>query len=215
MVVPENPKIFHIVHVDHLASIINDGGLFSDTIVSSRTDNYGTSIAMNHIKAGRRKKVIGGTSKGTVGEHVPFYFRPRSMMLYIIYKGNHLDTTYRDGQKHVVHLVSDMDRAIEWAEAHGKDWVFSDRNASAGFAQFYANKKDLKELRWDLIPLRDFQTQQVREAMQSEFLVGDNFDWELITGIAVYDETTKRKVEAILENVKHKPIVKVVKEWYY
>jgi hypothetical protein len=39
-----------------------------------------------------------------VGEYVPFYFCPRSVMLYVINKGNHLDLQFRDGQSGIVHL---------------------------------------------------------------------------------------------------------------
>ncbi len=39
-----------------------------------------------------------------VGEYVPFYFCPRSVMLYILYMGNHPELGYRGGQAPIVHL---------------------------------------------------------------------------------------------------------------
>ena len=215
MTVPENPKIFHIVHVDHLASIVHDGGLFSDAVMSQRADDFGTKIGMQHIKERRMQALVGGPAGGMVGEYVPFYFCPRSIMLYIMHMSDHPDITYRGGQAPIIHLVSDVAKATEWAAATSKPWAFSNTNAGAGYAEFFYDKAHLGELRWDLIRLQDFRPQQVKDAKQSEFLVKDTYPWELITGIAVYNEATKRQVEAIIKDAKHRPIVKVYKEWYY
>lgn len=215
MQVPENPKLFHIVHVDHLASVIGDGRLFSDAIMSTRSD-YGTNIGMEHIKERRMKIPVYESGKGFVGEHVPFYFRPRSMMLYPIYKRTHKDITYRGGQRNVIHLVSNVNDAISWANKNKKTWAFSDRNASIGHVKFYYDRADLSKLRWDVMAVKDFsRDSEVREVIQSEFLVRDSFAWELINEIAVYDEAIRRQVGVLLENAKHKPIVTVHKEWYY
>lgn len=106
MTVPENPKIFHIVHVDHLASIVHDGGLFSDAVMSQRADDFGTKIGMQHIKERRMQAPVGGPAGGMVGEYVPFYFCPRSIMLYIMHMSDHPDITYRGGQAPIIHLVT-------------------------------------------------------------------------------------------------------------
>lgn len=213
MDIPDNPKIFHIVHVDHLDSIVHDNRLLSDATMSQRPDNYGTQIGMRHIKDRRMATAV--DNNGTVGEYVPFYFCPRSVMLFIMYKSDHPDITYRGGQEPIIHLVSDMDRAIGWADKHGNSWVFSNTNAGAGYVEFFRDKSKLNELRWDLIKLRDFRPQQIKDAKQSEFLVKNEFPWELITGIVVYNEATKKRVEETIKDAKHKPVVKVCKEWYY
>lgn len=215
MIMPDDPKIFHILHVDHLTSIINDGGLFSDAIMSNRED-YGTNIGMDHIKAKRLVKAVGDSSHGMVGEHVPFYFRPRSMMLFVISQRKHPNITYRDGQRNVIHLVSHVNAAIKWAADNGKSWAFSDRNASAGYAQFFYRTQDLKELHWDVMDSKYFSNDSVtRDAVQAEFLVKDTFAWELIDEVVVHNDEVKAKVEEMLAATKHKPVVRVEKRWYY
>ena len=47
---PAQPKIYHILHVDRLASVIADGALFSDAQMTQRA-GAGTTIGMNDIKA--------------------------------------------------------------------------------------------------------------------------------------------------------------------
>ena len=48
----------------------------------------------------------------TVGQCVPFYFCPRSIMLYLIYQGNHPELTYREGQGPIIHLECDLHASI-------------------------------------------------------------------------------------------------------
>src|SRR6266568_599640 len=71
--IPENPKIYHIVHVDRLASIIA-GGLWCDAEVVRRAPP-GTTIGMNAIKQRRLTELTLSSHPGLhVGDCVPFYF---------------------------------------------------------------------------------------------------------------------------------------------
>ena len=85
---PDEPKIYHIVHVDRLASIVADGRLRCDAEIA-RTGAPGTTIGMNDIKRRRLTKTLNSHPGLYVGDCVPFYFCPRSIMLYVIYMGNH------------------------------------------------------------------------------------------------------------------------------
>jgi hypothetical protein len=51
MLVPAQPKIYHIVHVDRLASIA-DGFVWSDAVMVQR-QGVSTTIGMSNIKARR------------------------------------------------------------------------------------------------------------------------------------------------------------------
>lgn len=52
MPVPARPKIYHIVHIDRLASIVADGCLWSDSVIAGRQGS-GTTIGMGGIKERR------------------------------------------------------------------------------------------------------------------------------------------------------------------
>ena len=56
MTTPVQPKIYHIVHVDRLSSIIADGCLWCDA-EALRRDLLGTAIGMNAIKQWRLNKL--------------------------------------------------------------------------------------------------------------------------------------------------------------
>ncbi len=75
--VPAKPKIYHIVHVDRLLSIIANGCLWCDAEIFRRAPP-GTSIGMNSIKQRRLNELTLASHTGLhVGDCVPFYFCPR------------------------------------------------------------------------------------------------------------------------------------------
>lgn len=90
MGIPKQPKIYHILHVDRLPSIIADNHLWCDAQVT-RHSTLGTSIGMSEIKR-RRLEVLSLKSYSDlyVGQCVPFYFCPRSIMLYVIHRGTQI-----------------------------------------------------------------------------------------------------------------------------
>ncbi|WP_252977089.1 DUF4433 domain-containing protein [Pseudomonas oryzihabitans] len=83
MAVPAQPKIYHICHVDRLPSIIASAGLLSDAVLLNQA-LPGTVIGMNHIKQRRLQLELDSHPGLHVGECVPFYFCPRSVMLFLI-----------------------------------------------------------------------------------------------------------------------------------
>ena len=90
---PAQPKVYHIVHVDRLASIITDGCLHSDAQMVQRPGT-GTTIGMSRIKQRRLTELSLTSMPGLlVGGCVPFYFCPRSVMLFLLHRGNHPDLT--------------------------------------------------------------------------------------------------------------------------
>ena len=98
MPVPERPQIYHITHVDNLAKIIADGVLWSDRERLDRGIDCAL-VGMNKIKQRRLEEIVVDCHPATkVGEYVPFYFCPRSVMLYILWRGNHPEVTYREAR---------------------------------------------------------------------------------------------------------------------
>ena len=102
--IPQNPKIYHITHIDNLDNILRDDVLWSD----AKRLEHGLEceiVGMSEIKRRRLDELEVKCHSGTmVGEYVPFYFCPRSIMLYILYMGNHSDISYREGQSRILHL---------------------------------------------------------------------------------------------------------------
>ncbi|MFW6152258.1 MAG: DUF4433 domain-containing protein [Verrucomicrobiota bacterium] len=213
MSVPANPKIYHIVHVDRLKSIVEDGCLWSDSEVERR-GLAGTGIGMNKIKRRRMEELtLNSHPELHVGECVPFYFCPRSVMLYIISRGNHEELDYKGGQRDIVHLESDLHRAVEWAIKNRRRWAFTLQNAGSCYFEDRTDLDDLDQIDWNAV--RSVSWQNCIDKKQAEFLLERSCPWNLIERIGVHTKGIFDQVQQTLERTQHKPIVEVKRDWYY
>jgi hypothetical protein len=213
-VLPKDPKIYHITHLDNLPQIV-DGVVWSDAERIRRDVNC-TVVGMSEIKRRRLEELEVDCHPGTkVGEYVPFYFCPRSIMLFLLHKGNHPDLTYAGGQRPIVHLQADLRKVVEWAESEGRRWAFSNGNAGTRYTSFFNDIGQLDELDWDAIAATNWKDLMVREHKQAEFLVEGFFPWELVERIGVIDRKIAERVAGVLSEAAHRPDVLVAGNWYY
>jgi hypothetical protein len=213
MAAPEHPKIYHIVHVDKLPSIIADGRLWCDAEVVRR-NLAGTTIGMGNIKQQRLTTRTLSSHPGLlVGECVPFYFCPRSVMLYVIWQANHPSLAYRGGQSPIIHLEADLRATVAWAEEKGKRWAFTLSNAGSSYFEDRCDLANLGEINWDAVQARYWPN--CREDKQAEFLVEHRFPWKLVERIGVYSEQQYRQVVNALPEDGHRPRVEMLRDWYY
>jgi hypothetical protein len=210
---PANPKIYHIVHVDNLASIVSTGRLLPDSVMSRRQG--GTVIGMGAIKQRRLALPVGCHAKTCVGDFVPFYFCSRSVMLFVIHCANHPELAYRGGQQPIVHLEADLHEAIDWADGLGFRWAVALSNAGARYAQFRTGLDTLNEVDWPAVAARDFRDSDVQEGKQAEFLVEREFPWQLFERIGVYSLDYAHRVSEAMRNAAHRPTIDVRRDWYY
>lgn len=204
-VVPTNPPIFHITHVENLASIIAHGCLWSDSQRIARNLDT-TNIGYSHIKQRRLNRLVTAGSGGKLGDYVPFNFCPRSVMLYVVSRG-HVD--YSGGQNEIVHLVS----SVNTATSLGKPWAFTDRHADLAYATYFASLGKLSEVDWNVMPLTYWAGDDVKERRQAEFLVYESFPWAAVERIGVKNAVVAAKVQALLSGSA--PTVAVQPDWYY
>jgi hypothetical protein len=101
----DSPKIYHILPLDKLDSVLAEGSLYSENLLSGRNVLVGSNIGISEIKERRRKTQIPCCEGLFVGDCVPFYYCARSVMLYLIYRGNHHNLQYKGGQKEIVHCL--------------------------------------------------------------------------------------------------------------
>lgn len=212
---PANPKICHITHVDNLPGIVQAGGLWSDAqrieigLVTSQ-------IGMTRIKLRRLTEIEVRCYPGTkVGQYVPFYFCPRSVMLFILHRGNHDDIDYRDGQRPIAHLVADFDASIQWAASNRIPWALTPTNASARYTSFFNQRANLDQIDWQAVVNRDFRDSAVKEAKQAEFLMFNWFPFSLVEQIGVFDQTIAQTALQHIARAAHQPPVHVRNDWYF
>jgi hypothetical protein len=215
MSVPDRPRLYHITHVDNLAEIVADHALWSDAVMAAR-GGPAAAIGMSTIKRRRLEELrVKCFPDQYVGEYVPFYFCPRSIMLFLIHRANHPELSYRGGQGPIVHLEADLAATVAWADEHKKRWAFTLSNAGARYTEFRNDLNDLDEVDWGAVANNDFRSAEVKEGKQAEFLVDEACPWSLIRRIGVLSRSIRGRVEAELSGAEHQPPVVVRPGWYF
>jgi len=189
---------------------IIEGGLWSDA-VCRREGLTEVEIGSAGIRERRLQLPVGDVGPGgCVGDYVPWYFGPRSPMMFTLNRNNY---EYRDGFDEVVYLVSSVPRIV----ALGGEWIASDRNAALSLADFTDNIDSLQEhISWEVIAARywtDFPDGSDLRA--AEFLVHQSVPWEAVEVIVTKTEATREQVEAMVAGGVHCPPVTVGREWYF
>lgn len=200
--------IYHITHLNNLERIIAEGGLRCDR---GAQELKAVNIGHRHIKERRMNRCVPVGPGGTVGDYVPFYFAPRSPMLYAISRG--AVEGYADGQRPVIYLCS----AAESVEEAGLHWVFTEGHADMDYTDFFDDLKDLDKVDWNLMGARywrdtDEDGDRTRRR-QAEFLVHEFFPWELVSYIGAYDRSIAEKAGEIIKGGS--AAVGVERGWYY
>ncbi len=147
-----------------------------------------------------------------IGDYVPFYFCPRSVMLYVIFRRNHPGLTYTSGQVPIVHLEADLHTVVEWADGQRVPWAFTLSNAAKSEAEFRRRLDDLSDVNWDAVKASDWNG-PLKEPKQAEFLVHRRLPWSLIERIGVMDERVARRVLQVTAGAAVR--VEVRGAWYY
>lgn len=212
MPAPANPKIYHIVHVDRLDSILTDGRLWSDEQAIAR-QCAGTTIGMSDIKARRLRTKLESHPTLAVGQCVPFYFCPRSVMLYLLHMGNHPGVTYQDGQRPLITLEADLRETVEWAEDRNRRWAFTLTNAGSTYFEDRSDIDRLDEIDWPAVAARDWRS--CKEGKQAEFLLERSFPWDLVRRIGTCSTKIAQRIANSFDDDDHRPPVEIRREWYY
>ncbi len=209
---PAPPKIYHIVHVDRLASIVGDGFLWCDAKVRRRA-SPGTAIGMSDIKQRRLTTRLHSHPDLRVGDCVPFYLCPRSVMLYVIHMANHPRLGYRGGQGPIVHLEADLRETVDWAERQRRRWAFTLSNAGSRYFQDRCDLAHLDEIDWEAVRARDWQGRT--EGKQAELLIEYAFPWELVHRVGVLSAEAHDAATDAVRAAEHQPAVTIRRDWYY
>lgn len=212
MYIPANPKIYHIVHVNNLGSIINENGLLSDRALIN--NNNRQIIGMDGIKRRRLNELrLNSYPNLYVGDCVPFYFCPRSIMLYMIHVRSS-SLSYSGGQESIIHLEADLYKTIQWANEQNRRWAFTLSNAGSYYFEDFADRRQLGRINWNSVHSTFWRDH--KEGKQAEFLIEDYFPLCLVERIGVISPNMMTTVSNIktAHSVIHPPC-SLQRAWYY
>ena len=204
--------IYHITHVDNLPAILQHGGLFCDADVASRCPTH-RNIGYSHIKERRLTTPVPVGPRGALGDYVPFYFAPRSPMLFVIDRGG--VPAYTEGQEPVLHLVASAEAVV----AARLGFAFTDGHAVMAISGYFDDLGQLPRVDWNVMGARywnDTQADQDRKRRrEAEFLVHRFFPWALVEEIGTLTPAMRERVESLLPVAGYRPRVTECPGWYY
>ncbi|WP_374757142.1 type II toxin-antitoxin system toxin DNA ADP-ribosyl transferase DarT [Micromonospora chalcea] len=206
---PDPINVYHFTHLRNLPGIFQDG-LRSDA--SCRREGLTqVQVGSAGIRERRLQLPIGNVGPGgCVGDYVPWYFGPRSPMMFTLSRNNY---EFQEGFDEVVYLVSSVPRII----ALGGQWVASDRNAALNLAEFTDDEHELSHhISWEVIEARywpDFA--DGADLRAAEFLVHEWVPWEAVEVVATKTSATRVAVEKLTNGLHHAPPISVRRDWYF
>jgi hypothetical protein len=203
------PPILHFTHGRNLPAVLAAGELRAHSSAATVAD-----IADASIKARRTTIVVGCGPGGVVGDYVPFYFAPRSPMLFRLHR-EHAEGE-GDGQRPLIYVVATTERMV----AAGLQCVFSDGNAAHGLTRFSANLAEMGErVDWELMEAVIWtdtpEDGDRRRRRQAEFLVHGVVPLSLVDELAVIDVTVASRVHELLDQAGSPLPVVVRPDWYF
>lgn len=207
---PEPTLLYHFTHVSHLPTIISRGMVCDSDVGPSLLAEVGNP----RIKAQRRRRRVDVGPGGVVADYAPFYFAPRSPMLYAAVSGGVPE--YAGDQDGIVYLVTSVEQVAELGVA----MVFTDRNAAILVAEMTADHGALDDLvDWELMQAKYWfntvEDPERRERRMAECLVHRCLPWEAVIGVATRTRVRHDEVQGLLAAAGSTTTVRVRENWYF
>lgn len=205
--------LYHITSISNLASILQTGKLLAKNQLQASQTSH-TSIAYEHIQDRRFTTAVPCGPGGVLHDYVPFYFAPRSPMLYAIHKG--AVPSYTSGQDLILHLLT----TAEAIAAASLGFAFSDGHAVIRYTRFYDDLTYLNEaIDQEVMTARYWNDTDEdgdrRRRRQAEFLVYREVPWYLMRAVCVKNQAIANQVESISQQFGQTLTIRLRPQWYY
>lgn len=203
------PTLYHFTDIDNLSAILACGALRCHRNAPTTVD-----VGNPEIKANRMRRQVRCGLGGMVGDYVPFYFAPRSPMMYVISKGK-VDGVSTDLSR-LIYFVS----TTEIMYGGSLSCVYSDGNAAVLITEFLDDPQAL-HTHVDLPLMTErmwMSTQEDPDRMRrrmAEFLVHEQVPLEYIQGIVVRSEPVRKRVISLTDQAGENVQTAIRSGWYF
>jgi hypothetical protein len=207
---PQKALIFRITHRDNVAWMLDHG------LHCPRSPTYDP----NYVQIGnpdlidkRFNHPVRHAMGGTLGDYLPFYFTPFSMMLLNI-KTGYNGIRKRDNDEIVI-LASSLLRL----RTLNIPFLFTNIHAYMKPADFYTDLADLSHIDWNILQKRDFARDLndlgKTDRYMAEALVRDSLPVDGLLGLVCYNKEVESQLNALTaaRNLAVKTIVRP--DWYF
>jgi hypothetical protein len=208
-----NIKIYRITHIENVAYILKLGKLTTSN--SPDADPNYQGIGESELIGLRSDHAI-STYNSNIQvcpscNYLPFYFAPRSVMLYRIQTGFKVAQI---APEHIVYFVYHLSDILADME-----YLFTDGHGYAKLTQWFDDIAWIDRLDWDTIESNQWKSTEDdsdrQRRKQAEFWIKNEINLNKIKGIATFDEQTKEEVVALCTQYNQEIEVRVIPSYYY
>jgi ssDNA thymidine ADP-ribosyltransferase, DarT len=206
---PEKALIFRITHRNNLPWIL-DHGLHCAS--SGIHDPSFTAIGKPDLIERRHRKPVPEPPGGTLADYVPFYFAPKTPMLYNIRTGQGVR---QQANTDIVFLVSSLEKLTQ----HGVQFLFTDYHAVTDLARFSGSLSDLVGLPWSDLCAANFKRDPDDpgrfERYQAEALAFRHVPLDALLAVACYSDDVQAWLKREIEGRRLTVRTVVRTGWYF
>lgn len=206
---PEKALIFRITHIENVPWILDNGAHCAKS--DCRDPNF-IQIGNADLIGKRANHRVRAHPFGTLGDYVPFYFTPKSVMLFNIHTGRNVT---RQRMPDIAILVTSLHRLVK----QNVPFLFTDRHAILVNAEPTNDLECLDRLNWKILRAHDFARDPDNpvkfDQYQAEALVYRCLPVTALHAIACHGEEQQERLRAEVE--RRSLDLKVVKKpgWYF
>lgn len=150
---------------------------------------------------------------GALSDYVPFYFTPKSIMLFNIVTG--YQDTPMVPRSEIVTIIARLRRVRE----AGIDAIFTDQHAVSKTARYFSDLDDLANIDWTILRNCDFRRDPDDPGKtlryHAEALVHESLPCDQIAGIGCRSENEKRTLEHFGREASMEIKIVVRPDWFF
>lgn len=182
---------FRLTHIDNIQYIMSHGLVRS--VSTLRDENYVPIGDVQVIQIRKDRKYHGYC----LSDYMPFYFGPRSPMLYVIQHG--FNGVRKVAPENIVYCVVRIEDIIK----NDVGCIFTDGHALSSLTNYYG-KNELAILdsfvKYDDVYSAYWNSEMdidLKRRKEAELLINDDLPVQYIRGFVVYNETAKTRLETL------------------
>jgi hypothetical protein len=207
---PERAFIFRITHVNNMPWILRNGIHCKNSSV--RDPNF-VNIGNAELIVKRNARRMPFDYTRTLSDYIPFYFTPKSPMMYNIRTGYGGITQRRNSE------IAIMVTSLPKLQEVGSEFVYSDRHAYLTAATFQSDLADVGCVDWELLQRSDFRRDpedpEKVERYQAEALIYRHLPVENLLGIAACNNQVRGRIADMVQDAHKEVPVAVRTAWYF
>ncbi len=202
--------IFRITHYRNLDFTLQYG-LFCPN--SNKANKNYINIGIEQLIRDRGNTDVKVDPFGVLNDYVPFYFAPRSPMLYSISKGN--VPNFKGKQSDIIYIVS----TIETIHKNNLKFAFTNRHAFVAYSNHFNKIDDLENIDWEIMNAKYWNnTADDNDRMtrrMAEFLVYHFVPVNCILAIATYNQKVLDYVNQLKKEFNLDIDCGIKSDWYF